>query len=211
MELQEGLKRSGANVLSSVDNVLKKHPELSEAADYVKSIREKVLEKLEYYVSQAIENINASGAQAYVASSPEEVWEVVDRIIGKEKKLIVKAKSMVTEEVRLREHLAEMGHEVYETDLGEFLIQISNSKPMHAIVPALHLSKDHVTKLFSQYLGLTVNKSVTHEELVSLFRSFLREKFVKADIGISGANAIAADTGAVFLVHNEGNINNIVA
>ncbi|MEM2517760.1 MAG: LUD domain-containing protein, partial [Candidatus Bathyarchaeia archaeon] len=210
VKLQTGLKRSVINFSNSVEKILTRFPELSEMAEYVKSVREKVLENIEYYIEKAIASISATGARAYLARNSETVLDIIDRIIGEKRKVIVKAKSMVTEEVRLREFLAEKGHEVYETDLGEFLIQISKGKPMHVIVPAIHISKEHVAQLFEHHLKFQVTESSTHEELVHNFRNFFREKFMKADVGISGANVIAADTGSVFLVHNEGNINNVI-
>ncbi|MEM2440155.1 MAG: LUD domain-containing protein, partial [Candidatus Bathyarchaeia archaeon] len=210
IELQTGLKRAVENSLISVNKVLNRFPEISEIAEYVKTVKEKVLENLDYYIEKTLTNIKTTGAHAYFAENPKEVLEIVDRIIGERPKIIVKAKSMVTEEVELREHLIEKGHEIYETDLGEFLIQITKGKPMHVIVPALHLAKEHIVHLFRHHLGFQLDEEATHEELVHCFRDYFREKFMKADIGISGANAIAADTGSVLLVHNEGNISNVV-
>ncbi len=146
------------------------------------------MNNLNYYVDQAIKNISATGASAYFAEDRKSLLEIIDNIIGKERKLIIKAKSMVTEEVMLREYLIERGHEVYETDLGELLIQIAKEKPMHTIAPAMHLTKERAAQLLEK-LGLSVNKEMKHEELVSQVRKFLREKFIKADIGITGANA----------------------
>ncbi|MEM2321322.1 MAG: LUD domain-containing protein [Candidatus Bathyarchaeia archaeon] len=208
--LQLGLKRSISNFFRSIDNVLKNYPVLTEIAEHVKFIREEVLGNLEYYVDKAIKSISATGAHAYFAENRYSALEIVDKIIGDEKKVVVKAKSMVTEEIMLREHLIKRGHEVYETDIGELLIQVSRGKPMHPIVPALHLSREQAASLLRSHLGLNVGENATHEEMVSCIRDFLKEKFIRADVGISGANAIAADTGSIFLVHNEGNISNIV-
>lgn len=209
-DLVSGLKKSATNFFNSSTQVLSKYPEIAEIAEYVKTVREKVLNSVEQYVNQAAASIEATGARAYFASTPEEVLKIVQGIVGEGKKTVVKAKSMVTEEVMLRERLAEKGCDVYETDLGEFLIQIAEKKPMHVIVPALHLSKVKAARLIGSRLGLPISEEATHEELVRYVREFLREKFVNAQVGISGANAIAADTGAVFLVHNEGNISNVV-
>lgn len=208
-DLQIGLQRSISNFFRSVTNVLKNYSMLAEIAEYVRSVREKVLENLEYYVDMAIKRISAAGAHAYFARDRDSALEIVDKIIGDGRKIIVKAKSMVTEELMLREHLIWRGHEVYETDIGEFLIQIANEKPMHVIVPALHLSRERIAGLLRTRLGLDINET-THEGLVSYIRDFMKEKFIRADVGISGANAIAADTGSVFLVHNEGNISNVM-
>ncbi|MBS7605484.1 LUD domain-containing protein [Candidatus Bathyarchaeota archaeon] len=209
--IQAGLRRSIDNFFRSINNVLKNYSMLIEIAEYIRSVREKVLGDLEYYIDKAIKSISATGAHVYFAKDSNSALEIIDRIIGDKKRVIVKAKSMVTEEIMLREHLIERGHEVYETDIGEFLIQISKGKPMHVIVPALHLSKEYIADLLRLYLGLTINNNASHEELVSHIRDFLKEKFLRADVGISGANAIAADTGSIFLVHNEGNINEIAA
>ncbi|MBS7640523.1 MAG: LUD domain-containing protein [Candidatus Bathyarchaeia archaeon] len=206
--LQLSLKRSIDNFFHSINNVLKNNPVLIKTAEHIKSIREKTLENIEYYIDKAIKSINATGAYAYFAKDRDFALEIVDKIIGSGKKVIVKAKSMVTEEIMLREYLVEKGHEVYETDIGEFLIQISRGKPMHVIVPALHLSRERVADLLRS-VGLNV-RGATHEEIVSCIRDFLKEKFIKADVGISGANAIAADTGSIFLVHNEGNISKVI-
>ncbi|MEM3956193.1 MAG: LUD domain-containing protein, partial [Candidatus Bathyarchaeia archaeon] len=209
--IQAGLRRSIDNFFRSINNVLKNYSMLMEIAEYIRSVKEKVLGDLEYYIDKAIKSISATGAHVYFAKDSNSALEIIDRIIGDKKRVIVKAKSMVTEEIMLREHLIERGHEVYETDIGEFLIQISRGKPMHVIVPALHLSKEYIADLLRLYLGLTINNNASHEELVSHIRDFLKEKFLRADVGISGANAIAADTGSIFLVHNEGNINEIAA
>jgi len=207
--LQSGLERAVTNSSDAVAKVFNRFPDLTELAEYVRTTKEKVLDNLNYYIDQTIKNINATGAHAYLANDRESALKIIDDIIGEEKKTIIKAKSMVTEELMLREYLSEKGHEVYETDLGELLIQIAKEKPMHTVVPALHLTKERSTQLLKN-LGLPVNKEMSYEELVLNVRKFLREKFIKADIGISGANAIAADTGSVFLVHNEGNISNVV-
>ncbi|MEM3551989.1 MAG: LUD domain-containing protein [Candidatus Bathyarchaeia archaeon] len=203
-DLQLGLRRAVINSSNAVNSVLGRFPELIEIAEYVKIMREKVLDDLEYYVDQAIKNISANKAHAYLASDPKSVLEIVDDIVGQKKKIIVKAKSMVTEEIMLREHLAERDHEVYETDLGQFLIQLSKEKPMHIILPAIHKSREQVALILRRF-GLPVSKEATYEELILRVREFLREKFLKADVGITGANAIAADIGAILLIHNEGN------
>lgn len=208
-DLQLGLERSITNFSNAVNNILSRFSDLAQIADYVKKVKEETLNNLDYYIGKAMESINATRAHSHFASNRESVLKIIDGIIGGERKTIVKGKSMVTEEIMLREYLAEKGHEVYETDLGEFLLQLSREKPMHTIVPALHLSKEQVAKLLSSFLGCSISENATHEELVLRVREFLREKFVNADVGISGANAVAADTGTVFIVHNEGNIGHV--
>ncbi|MFC1938533.1 LUD domain-containing protein, partial [Chloroflexota bacterium] len=125
-------------------------------------------------------------------------------LVGKGK-LIVKGKSMTGEEIGLREHLEELGNEVYETDLGEFIIQKLNSRPMHILAPSIHVPKEDVAKLFSRITGEELAADDI-AALVATARRLLREKFFQADIGISGANVVAADTGALFMIENEGNV-----
>ncbi|MEM3673066.1 MAG: LUD domain-containing protein [Candidatus Bathyarchaeia archaeon] len=210
-DFQVGITRAIINFTNAVDMSLSRLREHAEIAEYVRTTREKVLGNLEYYIDQTMKSITVIGGHAYFASNPEEAVEIINKIIGEGKKIIVKSKSLVTDEISLRGHLAEKGHEVYETDLGELLIQISKEKPMHTVSPAIHISRERASQLLGQHIGLPISKEAKHEELVSYVREFLREKFVNADIGITGANVIAADTGSVFLVHNEGNISNVAA
>ncbi|MGC8932250.1 MAG: LUD domain-containing protein [Candidatus Methanodesulfokora sp.] len=204
--LREGLRRGVNASVPAVIRALTTWPNLTELADYVRKRKEEVLKNIDYYINETLKSIEERAkAKAYFASSREDVLRTVDSILGDGKKIIVKAKSMVTEEVMLREHLAERGHEVYETDLGELMIQIAKDKPMHVIAPAVHLTRERAVDILKS-AGVEVTKDMKHEEIVSRVRTFLRDKFMRADIGISGANSIAADTGAIFLVFNEGNI-----
>lgn len=117
---------------------------------------------------------------------------------------IVKGKSMMTEEVGLNHALADEGVEVWETDLGEFIVQLAGETPSHIIAPAIHKNKEEVALLFSQKLGVPYTENP--EELTMIARRVLREKFLKADMGITGGNAAVAETGTLALFENEGNI-----
>ncbi len=117
---------------------------------------------------------------------------------------VVKGKSMVTEEIALNEHLIAQGIEVWETDLGEFIIQLAGEPPSHIIGPAIHKSKEEVAELFAQKLG--VPRVDTPEELTRIARETLRERFLGADMGITGVNMAVAETGSIVLLENEGNI-----
>jgi L-lactate dehydrogenase complex protein LldG len=112
---------------------------------------------------------------------------------------------MTSEEIGLREYLEKQGNDVYETDLGEFIIQKLGSKPMHILAPAVHVPKESVAKLLSKLSGKKIPPD-NIENMVAAARELLREKFFQADVGISGANVVAADTGTLFLIENEGNI-----
>jgi len=111
---------------------------------------------------------------------------------------------MTADEIDLREHLEKAGNEVFETDLGEFIIQKMGHRPMHILSPAIHVPREDVAKLFSEITGKELPPDIP--QLVATARELLREKFFRADIGISGANVVAADTGTLVIIENEGNI-----
>jgi len=123
--------------------------------------------------------------------------------LAKQKKarLLVKVKSMTTEEIDLNEHLAEQNLEIVETDLGEFIVQIAHSRPYHIVAPALNLTRYDVADLFTKTLG--VPRETDPEKQCKIARGVLREKFLAADIGVSGANFLVADSGAIVTVTNE--------
>jgi len=119
-------------------------------------------------------------------------------------KTVVKGKSMMTEEIALNRALAEKGIEAWETDLGEFIVQLAGEIPSHIIAPAIHMNKEEVARLFCEKLG--VPYTVNPEELTMVARRVLREKFLGADMGITGGNMVIAETGTLALFENEGNI-----
>jgi len=207
-EMKIGLERSVKNFTLISTKSIETFPWLVELADHVRKVKEEVLQNLDYYIDRTIKSVELTGARAYLAKTPDEVKKMVDDIIGDGKKLIVKAKSIVTEEIQLREYLIAKGHEVYETDLGELLIQLAGEKPMHVVGPAIHMSKETAARHLKK-IDPDIREDMKIEELTYRVRRFLREKFIKADVGISGANSIAADTGAIFLLSNEGNIRNV--
>ena len=139
----------------------------------------------------------------HYAKDKEEALNVLRSITGTGK-TIVKGKSITSEEIDMNENLEKWGNTVYETDLGEFIVQSLKSRPMHILAPAVNIPKEKVAELFSKI----ANKDLPPDpkKLTEFAREYLRDKFMEADIGISGANAITADTGSVFLFENEGNI-----
>jgi len=189
---------------ANTNNALKKFPHTIKLAEEVRKIKEKAIDKMEKLVLQASEAIEENNGKAYIARTAADALNIIDEIVGTGK-LIVKGKSMTGEEIGLREHLEEHGNEVYETDLGEFIIQKLGSRPMHILSPAIHVPKEDVARLFSQITG-QVLPADDIALLVKTARNLLREKFFQADIGISGANVVAAESGTLFIIENEGNI-----
>jgi L-lactate dehydrogenase complex protein LldG len=153
-------------------------------------------------VKEAVESL--SGV-FYLARDAEECRNYILKIcLDHGAKLIVKSKSMVTEEIFLNDLLMDRGIEVVETDLGEWIVQLRGEKPSHIVGPALHVPREEVAKLFSKITGRLLPPD-NIPLLTAVAREKLREKFVNADIGVSGANVIAAETGTVFILENEGN------
>ena len=202
---QEGLSRGVRNAEGRFLKILKSHPELRQLAEFVEEGKKQVLGRLDEYIDKAMKAIRRMHGNAYLAENAEEAREIVKRIVGKGK-LVVFSKSMVAEEIGLRKALIEAGNEVWETDTGELLIQLSGGKPMHTTAPAIHLSRYDAAKLLRDKLGIEIEGEPTPEKIVSKIREFLKGKILKADVGVTGANAVAADTGTIVLVENEGNI-----
>jgi L-lactate dehydrogenase complex protein LldG len=199
------LSRSIKTYRSNVNTALEKFPHSVQLAEEVREIKAKSILEMEKLVKQACEAIESNHGKTYIARTAEEALKIIGDLTGTGK-LIVKGKSMTSEEIGLREYLEEKGNEVYETDLGEFIIQKLNTNPMHILSPAIHIPKEDVAKLFSKL----VNEELPPDDIgkmVEIARKLLREKFFEADIGMSGANVVAADTGTLFLIENEGNIN----
>ncbi|KUO90097.1 MAG: lactate utilization protein B [Thermocladium sp.] len=184
-------------------NILEKYPYIKDLAEELRRAKEAVIRDMDKYVDETMAAVRALGGKAYLAGNAEEARRIVGNIVGSGK-IVVMGKSMVAAEAGIREHLAGMGNEVWETDLGEFLIQLAGEAPSHIIAPALHMTRERAAQVLRERLGIDVKPDPV--DIARVAREFLREKFVKAGVGITGANAVAADTGAVLLVENEGNI-----
>ncbi|AWS00193.1 LUD domain-containing protein [Metallosphaera hakonensis] len=204
MSWEIAINRTIQNNVPRVYDVLERHPYIKELAKELRDAKLEVLNNLERYIDQTVESVKRVGGIPHVVSSSEEGREVVAKIVGDRKKIVL-GKSMVAYELGIREHLKNLGKDVWETDLGEFLIQLANEPPSHIIAPAIHMSKERAEELVRDVLGGLPPNS-THEQIVAKVREFLRDKFVNAEVGITGANAVAADTGSIILVENEGNI-----
>jgi len=172
--------------------------------DRASAIREEVLKDLPGYVERFAASAARAGATVHRAKNATAAREIIARILSdRGAKRIVKGKSMVSEEVDLNAHLEAAGMEVVETDLGEYIIQMEGEAPSHIIVPAIHKNRRQVGKLFAERLGVPYSEDP--QVLTKIARKALREKFLTADAGISGANFAAADTGSIVLFTNEGN------
>ena len=179
-------------------------PEYQELRTAANAIKRHAIEHLDLYLEQLEANVIAHGGKVVWCRDATEVSDFVLNLAKeRQAKLIVKSKSMTTEEIDLNERLEHHGLEPVETDLGEYIIQLRHERPYHIVAPALHLTRYDVADVFTEKLGLPRETVIEKQTMTA--RGLLREKFLAADIGISGANFLVADSGAVVLVENEGN------
>jgi len=167
-------------------------------------IKWKVMENLDKFLPEFEANFQKRGGKVIWANDAEEANREILNILKKAgAKTVVKSKSMVTEEIHLNEFLEHNQIESLETDLGEYIVQLLGQKPYHIVTPAMHLSKEDIAKLFNERFGTPID--ATPEQLTLKARELLRDKYVQADVGISGANFMIADTGSIAISENEGN------
>ena len=157
------------------------------------------------YLEQFAEQAEASGAAVHWAADAEEHNRIVLEIIQKHSaRKVVKSKSMLTEECHLNPFLEEHGIEVVDTDLGERIVQLRQEAPSHIVLPAIHIKKEEVGECFHEHLGTDAGAS-DPDYLTEAARGHLREKFLQADVGITGVNFAVAETGGFVVCTNEGN------
>lgn len=167
-------------------------------------IRLHAINHLDHYLAQLEEQVTRAGGQVHWARDAAEARAIVLAIARDHNvKRVVKAKSMATEEIDLNHALEEAGIQALETDLGEYIVQLAGEMPSHIIVPAVHLTKEGIANLFREKLG--VDASADPTALAAIARTILREAFLAADMGVSGANFMVAETGTIVMVTNEGN------
>ncbi len=178
--------------------------DLMQARELAKNIKWNAIEHLDKHLESFEKQITQRGAKVLWATDAEEALGYIGKIC-KEKncKSVVKSKSMVTEEIHLNHYLEEQGIASVETDLGEYIQQLDGEAPYHIVTPAMHKNKEDVAKLFADKLGTP--KDLTPKELTLVAREKLRDKYVEAEVGVTGANFIIADIGGVAVTENEGN------
>lgn len=203
--LRTALDRTTGLLTSRRRETLAQYPEYAEARATAERIKNHTLENLDHYLEMFEQNAIASGAKVYWAETPKQATDTIIGICRRhDAKTVTRVKSMLGEEIGIGEALADAGIERIETDLAEHIIQLADEPPSHIVVPALHKTREEVAELFTE------NHADPHQrddvaDLVESARRELRPKYVGADIGISGANFLIADTGSVCTVTNEGN------
>jgi L-lactate dehydrogenase complex protein LldF len=189
---------------SVVPQAKQQFDDLNVVKERAKNIKWRALETLDQHLEEFELHFTARGGKViWAENSQEALDEILNICKAKNCKTIVKSKSMVTEEIHLNNFLKEQGIESVETDLGEYIQQLDDEPPYHIVTPAMHKSKEDVARLFENKLG--TSSKLSPEELTLVAREKLREKYVQAEIGITGANFVISDIGGISVTENEGN------
>jgi len=202
--LQDALRKTQGKFVAGRAQAILELENFDEIRDAARRIRDRVLEHLDLYLEQFERNATARGAVVHWAENAEEANRIIcdiARVHGVKK--AAKSKSMVSEECALNDALEAAGVQVMETDLGEYILQLANEPPSHIVAPVVHKSKDEISDLFERHHQRARKESVP--DLCREAREVLRPHFLSADMGISGANFIVAETGSTLIVTNEGN------
>lgn len=182
----------------------KQYKEIEKAKNRAGFLKYKVINDLDKYLIKFEDNFSANGGKVIWAQDKKEAIKAVQDIVKKNDiQKVVKTKSMTTEEIELNEAFNKKKIDSVETDLGEYIVQLAGEKPYHIVTPAMHKSKEDVANLFNEKFN--TDKDASPEEITDYVRNLLREKFINADLCVSGANFLIADIGGISLTENEGN------
>lgn len=197
----------GANTLRQYQGRQQRMAELPDA-DGLRSlagdIKQHALDNLDFYLDQLQAAVERNGGHVHFANDGDAAKRIIAGIAKKSAcTRIIKSKSMASEEIELAHFLESAGLDLVETDLGEFIIQISHDKPSHLVAPIIHKDRASIAHLFSEYFKTPYDDDPPR--LTAQARAFLRDKFRRADLGITGGNFLVAETGQVCVVENEGN------
>ncbi len=201
--LQEALEKASSHHFTKFEATKNEIP-WEEIKEKAKAIRRDCIQRLPELIEQFSQEAEKAGAIIYQAATAQDALQTIEKILQEKKaKLVVKSKSMVSEEIELNSFLEKKGYTVVETDLGEWIIQLAKERPSHITAPALHKTKEEIAKLLSKNLHQDVPPDP--KEIVKIARKHLRKSFIEADVGISGANLAVAESGTLVIVSNEGN------
>ena len=203
-QLQRALGRLKERFVGSRAEALQELPDVARLRDAAADIRQHTLDHLDHYLERFEAEVVARGGTVHWAEDTQAVQHLIVEIARQNSvRRVVKSKSMVTEECAVNDALAVAGVEVMETDLGEYILQLAHEPPSHIVAPVVHKNKEQVADLFAQHHQRPRQTGIA--ELCREAREILRPHFLAADMGISGANFVIAETGSALIVTNEGN------
>lgn len=189
---------------AAVEKGVQRYSDLELARHRASWIKAEAINHLDEYLLEFEKNCKENGSELiWCRNAAETISAVKQILLDNQARLLVKSKSMISEEIDFNEHIEKLGIETLETDLGEYIVQLAGEKPYHILTPAMHKSRHDVAQLFNEKYQTPPDSDPNF--ITSFVRKKLREKFPKADVGVSGANFLVADTGAICLTENEGN------
>jgi L-lactate dehydrogenase complex protein LldF len=207
-QLQKALGHVRAGFIEKRAKATEALPEFDQIRDAARDIKNHTLQHLDLYLEAYEEKVRAAGGEVHYAETAEAARDVILSICQRAgARTVTKGKSMIAEEIGLNEHLEANGIEPVETDLGEYIIQLRHEGPSHIIAPAVHLTKEQVEASFRHaHTSLPADRDLSEPtSLLGEARGVLRQRFLAADVGITGANFLVAETGTSVIVTNEGN------
>ncbi|WP_135853983.1 LUD domain-containing protein [Halorussus salinus] len=170
-----------------------------------RAIKEDAIERLPELIEEVRESVEANGGTVYLADDAADANQYIAEVVkDRDADTVVKSKSMTSEEIAVNDHLEARGTEVWETDLGEFVLQVADEAPSHIVAPAIHKSREGIAELFNAHFDVA-EPLETAEELTQFAREYLGERIEEAEVGMTGANFVAAESGTMALVTSEGN------
>ncbi len=203
--LQEAFRSSTLRLYTNRLQAAAEVPGFERLRDRAREIKREVMNHLDHYLEQFADNVERRGGKVHWAATAEEACAIVLGIARDAgARQVVKAKTMVSEEIELNHVLEAAGIRAIETDLGEFILQLAGERPAHIVAPAMHKTRGDVADLFAAHIDPV--RTEEPERLTAIARQALREMFARARMGVSGANFAVAETGSVVLIENEGNI-----
>lgn len=204
-QLQRALKRATVQFVGKRNAAVEAVADLEALRSFCGAVKAHTLDHLDYYLDMLIDRIEDLGGTVHFAADAAEANRIVVELChAKGVRSAVKSKSMVSEEIELNEALEQAGVTPFETDLGEYILQLDRDVPSHIIGPALHKTREQITRLFRDKLGTPEGADIP--TLTAAARQELRQRFLNAELGITGVNFAVAETGSIVLVENEGNI-----
>ncbi|WP_317929569.1 LutB/LldF family L-lactate oxidation iron-sulfur protein [Halioxenophilus sp. WMMB6] len=205
-QLQSALAKAGGGFVARRQAAIDAVDDFELMRDQAQAVRKKSLADLEIYLAYFEQQVEAAGGRVHWAETTEDLRRIVIELCQQANaKTIAKGKSMVGEEAHLNQALEAAGMTPWETDLGEYILQLAHEPPSHIVAPALHKTKAEIEQLFKQAHTLGERDLSAVKAIVDEARAVIRERFLKADVGITGANMLIAETGTAVLVTNEGN------
>lgn len=199
----ENVRENATHFNESRYDAIEEFEEYEELRTQAREIKEDAIERLPKLIETVTESVEANGGEVYLAEDAADANQYIEQVAG-DADTLVKSKSMTTEEIEVNDHLEDAGVDIYETDLGEFVLQVADESPSHIVGPSIHKSSEEIARLFNERFDPD-EPLETAEELTKFARDYLGKRIRDADAGMTGANFVVADSGTITLVTNEGN------